>query len=266
MTSDASQFVGTIPDNYDRALGPHFFDRYGADLARRVAALKPASVLELAAGTGIVSRKLRDALPADCRLVASDLNPPMLEVARSKFTADEAVSFEEIDATDLAYGDQSFDAVACQFGVMFFPDKHKSYSEVCRVLKPGGHYVFNVWDSLDVNPVAQLAHQLVERFFPDDPPGFYKVPFGYNDPAELERAAKAAGFAAVAVETVPLTVPIQSAALLARGLVFGNPLHEEITSRGGNPDDIRTAAEAAITEQLGSELPLQALVIQATKG
>lgn len=137
MTRQAARFVGSIPEHYDNYLGPRLFDYYAADLTARVAASDPRSVLELAAGTGIVSRCLRDALPADTTLVASDLNPPMLAVAGNKFEAGENIRFEAVDATHLPYDDASFDVVACQFGVMFFPDKERAYEEVRRVLKPG---------------------------------------------------------------------------------------------------------------------------------
>lgn len=264
MTQQSAQFVGSIPENYDKGLGPHIFHDYADDLARRVADLNPKMVLELAAGTGIVTRRLRDALDPDCELVASDLNPPMLEVAKAKFTPDESVRFEQIDATDLAFEDGSFDVVSCQFGVMFFPDKDRSYAEVRRVLKPGGAYVFNVWDSWDANPFAQVAQEAVEEFFPKDPPGFYKVPFGYHDADEIEASVLQAGFSQVTIEHVPLTTKIPSARNFARGVVFGNPLYDEILTRRGDPQTVFEAMTVAIDQRLGSEMPLQALFIHAS--
>ena len=139
MTAQASRFIGTIPDNYDRGLGPHIFADFAIDLARRASRLNAASMLELAAGTGIVTRELRNALGGDCELVATDLNGPMLDVARAKFETDERVRFEQADAMQLPYDDSSFDAIVCQFGVMFFPDKRDSYREAARVLRSGGH-------------------------------------------------------------------------------------------------------------------------------
>jgi hypothetical protein len=119
MTSKASEFIGNIPENYDNGLGPRIFFDYAEDLSRRVAAYDPESVLELAAGTGIVSRRLRNALPDDCKLISTDLNAPMLEIARNKFQPGEAVSFEAMDATNLEYENEEFDAVACQGSVVF---------------------------------------------------------------------------------------------------------------------------------------------------
>lgn len=265
MTEQAAQFVGSIPEHYDQGLGPQLFFAYADDLAQRAAALAPTSVLELAAGTGIVSRRLRDALPNACNLVATDLNQPMLEVAKAKFEADELVQFEQADATDLRFDDASFDLVACQFGVMFFPDKLRSYEEALRVLQPGGSYIFNVWGSWDDNPFAEIVHNCVATLFPDDPPGFYKVPFGYHDEREIRQAILQAGFTEVAFETVSRHSKISSAEVFARGLVFGNPLFDEVVSRGGDADAICDAVATAIEQQLGAEMPLAALVIHATK-
>ena len=265
VTEQAARFIGSIPENYDEHLGPHIFAEFAADLARRVANLHPLQVLELAAGTGILTRCLRDVLASRCEILASDLNPPMLDVARKKFASGEQVGFEPADATELAFRDATFDVVTCQFGVMFFPDKGRSYSEVFRVLKSGGSYVFNVWDAWAENPFAEIAHRTVEKFFPDDPPGFYEVPFSYHDKNEICDAVSKAGFVDIRAEHVPLRATIISPMSFARGLVFGNPLHEEIVTRGGDPDLVFAAVTEAIDRGLGAEMPLRALVIHATK-
>jgi ubiquinone/menaquinone biosynthesis C-methylase UbiE len=266
MTRQASRFVGSIPEHYDRFLGPRIFCDFADDLAARVAGLQPKSVLELAAGTGIVTRRLRDVLPDDCALTATDLNPPMLEMAQSKSQADENIRFEPADATALPHSDSSFDTVVCQFGVMFFPDKQRSYQEALRVLNPGGRYILNVWGSWKNNPFAQIVHETVSEFFPDDPPGFYKVPFSYHDGGIIEEALSQAGFSQVEAQPVHVTSEIPSAVEFATGLIFGNPLFEEITSRGGDPKRICSAVANAIDDQLGRCMPLQALVIEAHKG
>ena len=265
MTKQSARFVGSIPENYDQGLGPHIFFGFAEDIASRVAQLQPTKVLELAAGTGIVTRRLRDALPGDCELIASDLNGPMLDVASAKFREDEPVSFQEIDATDLGFDAASFDAIVCQFGVMFFPDKERSYAEAHRVLKSGGAYVLNVWDSWDDNPFARITHEAVAQFFPEDPPGFYKTPFSYHDAEEIEASLLRAGFVRVTVERLPLRSAIPSAVAFGKGLVFGNPVFEEIVNRGGDPQQVCDAVTDAIGEQLGSEMPLQALVVVASK-
>ena len=265
MSEQAARFVGSIPDQYDRNLGPVIFAEFATDLARRIADLGAASVLELAAGTGIVTRCLRDALPAASTLLATDLNPPMLAVAQQKFRDDEKVNFQQADATDLPFDDRCFEAVACQFGVMFFPDKERSYREVRRVLQPGGHYCFSVWDCWEHNRFAQLAHETVAGFFADNPPGFYKVPFGYADPAPISEALVASGFSSVKAEVVDVVSRISSIQNFATGLVFGNPLHEEILARDGNPREVCDALAAALQESLGSSIALRATVFTAKK-
>lgn len=263
MPDQASRFVDSIPEFYDRELGPHLFEAYAADLAARVAALAPRSVLELAAGTGIVTRALRDALPADCELLATDLNPPMLDWAKAKFRTDENIRFQPVDAMQLPFEDASFDVVVCQFGVMFFPDKPQSYREVKRVLRTGGRYLLSVWDSWEANPFARMAHEVVAGFFPDNPPGFYRVPFAYHDRGLIEAELTGSGFGEVTLEPLPLISSIPSLEALAHGLVYGNPLYDEILDREGDPALVSAAVGAALADQLGDSMPLRAIVVDA---
>jgi len=264
MSDLSTHFTGTVPENYDSALGPHFFQEYGAELASRAAADDPESVLELAAGTGIVTRALRNALPVDCRLVATDLSVPMLAVAEIKFENYEQVEFEEADAMSLPFEDAAFDAIVCQFGVMFFPDKVESFAEAKRVLKDGGAYHFNVWDIWEENPFGRICHQVVGKIFPGDPPQFYKIPFSYPDPEVIEADLKAGGFSDITIETVAQEQPVDYP-LLANGLIYGNPMFEEIQDRGGDADEVVAAIEAALRAEFGNPgvMPLRALFVRA---
>ena len=190
----------------------------------------------------------------------------MLEIARKKFDLDESVLFETVDATALQFDDELFDTVTCQFGVMFFPDKERSYSEVSRVLKPSGHYVFNVWGSWEKNPYAELVHEVIAEFFPDDPPGFYRAPFGYHDIEVIRECVLASGFRQVMIEHVDIISAIPAAEDFAQGIVFGNPVFDEIIERDGDPERVRDAVTQAIDKSLGDSMPLQAIFIDAVKG
>ena len=266
MSDSQSAFVGSIPEHYDRNLGPIIFTDYAADIARRAAAGKPAKVLETAAGTGIVTRALRDHVSAGTRLTATDLNEPMLDVARTKFRPGEQVEFQQADAMALPFADGSFDTVVCQFGVMFFPDKDQSYREVHRVLTPGGRYLFNIWDSHRYNAAGRIVHEVASSFFAADPPQFMSVPFSYLfEPAK--ESLIAAGFADITAAVVRLEKDLPKPETLARGLVYGNPLSDQIRSRGGiDPEKVVEAVVAEYRREFADgRVPMQATVISATK-
>ena len=266
MTNNAAGFTGNIPEHYDEGLGPVLFVGYAEDMARRVAAFAPKRVLETAAGTGIVTRRLKDALP-DAEITATDLNAPMLERAAAKFKRGETIEFRPADATALPFGDGTFDAVVCQFGVMFYPDKEKSYREAHRVLAPGGRYLFSVWDSHKHNPFGRMAHEIACSFFPVDPPQFYNVPFGYHQIDPIKEALIGAGFDDLKVAVVRTEKKIADAAALARGMVLGNPLIDQIKARGGvDPNAVVDAARQRVQSEYGSKpMPLQAIVFDARK-
>lgn len=268
MTDDVASFIGSIPGHYDQSLGPLIFADYASDIAQRVAACRPARVLEIAAGTGILTRHLRDVLPSHVRLTATDLNLPMLEVARTKFRPAEQVEFQPADAMALPFADASFDAVVCQFGVMFFPDKDRAYREVYRVLVPGGRYVFNLWDSHRHNAFGRIAHEVIGRLFPDDPPPFQSVPFSYRF-EEAKDSLIDAAFTDINAVVLRLEKDVPDLTVLARGLVYGSPIIDQVRTRGGvEPGEIVAAMVQEYRGEYGMEpwrMPLQATVICATK-
>jgi ubiquinone/menaquinone biosynthesis C-methylase UbiE len=226
----SSAFVGSIPEYYDRHLGPVLFEPYAIDLARRL----PASarrLLEVAAGTGRVTRHLLAALPADGELVATDLNAAMVEHARG-ILDDPRVTWRVADAQALPFDASAFDAVICQFGLMFVPDKLLALRELRRVLRPGGVALLSTWNALEHNGATHVAHSVALETFSSDPPLFYLTPFSLPDPLAVRELAIAAGFTDVRFETVPAVATSVSATHLAAGLVRGNPISGQLAERG----------------------------------
>ena len=261
MSGGDSRFTGSIPALYDRCLGPMLFEPYARDLAARAAALAPLRILETAAGTGIVTAALASALPA-AEIVATDLNQAMLDVAAGRGLP-ARVTLRAADAQALPFDDSGFDLVVCQFGAMFFPDRVGAYREARRVLRPGGRFLFSVWDSLEHNPVSALLGDTVAAMFPDDPPGFYRrVPFGYHDKGRIEADLRAAGFAEIAIETVGLLSRVDARAA-AVGLCQGSPMGSEIEARGGDPEAVAALAAEALASVDGREMPMSAHVVSA---
>jgi SAM-dependent methyltransferase len=262
-------FVGSIPQHYDQGLGPVIFADYAADIARRAAAYNPERVLETAAGTGIVTRQLRDALPSGTRLTATDLNMPMLEVARAKFRSGEQVEFQPADAMALPFADRSFDLLVCQFGMMFYPDKDKSYREAYRVLVPGGHYLVSVWDSHRHNAFGRIAHEIVTKIFPSDPPQFYNVPFSCHQIDPIKEGLIAAGFGGIDIAVLKLEKEIPDLSQFARGLVYGNPLIDQIKARGGvMPEQVFDALVQNLSRAFGANaarMPMQTILFSARR-
>jgi len=247
-------FSGSIPELYDTHLVPLIFEPYAADLAARFASRPVTRVLEIAAGTGVVTRKMASVLPEAVSIVATDLNQPMLDRAASVGVR-RPVQWRQADAMQLPFPDQSFDAVACQFGVMFFPDKAKAFSEACRVLKSGGVFIFNVWDRIEHNEFADTVTTALASMFPEDPPRFMaRTPHGYHDRAAIERDLASGGFAATPeIETIAARSKASSARDPAIAYCQGTPLRTEIETRG--PSRLAEAtnlAEKAIAGRFGT--------------
>lgn len=259
-------FAGSIPELYDRYLGPLIFAPFARDLAARLAASGPGRVLETAAGTGIATRALAGALPA-AAITATDLNQPMLDFAAGRTQAANVI-WRQADALQLSFPDEAFDAVACQFGAMFFPDRVAGYREARRVLRPGGWFVFNVWDRIERNEMTHLVTETVAAMFPDDPPRFLaRLPHGYHAVDVIRADVEAAGFGAVDLETVALESRAPSPRHAAIGLCQGTPLRSEIEARDpGRLDEVTDAAARALAARFGDgaiEGMIQAHVITA---
>jgi ubiquinone/menaquinone biosynthesis C-methylase UbiE len=269
MTDKNAAFIGPIPENYDRFLGPMFFEPYALDISQRLSSRPATAVLEIASGTGIVTRQLRNRLPKSVKLTATDLNEAMMEYAGRKFTQGENMDWQQADAMNLPFADASFDAVVCQFGLMFVPDKSAATREVYRVLLPGGIFLFSVWDRIEENPIARTAQEIIATFFASDPPNFYEIPFGLYNPEEISALLKEAGFQDIQVSLLAKPCKSPSASDAAKGLIEGSPVSTAIQERGSaSIATIEEALTEAIANQFGdnpAESTMQALVFACVR-
>ncbi|MFD6697893.1 MULTISPECIES: class I SAM-dependent methyltransferase [unclassified Microbacterium] len=274
MPDDAAAklFRGGVPDAYEQLMVPLMFQPYADDMVARAVARAPAAVLELAAGTGAVTRGLATALPAESTLVATDLNAGMLAVAEARGAprpaGAPAVAWQPADAQALPFDDEAFDLVVCQFGIMFFPDRPNAHSQVRRVLRPGGTYLFSAWDSIDSNAVALAVDEAYRRVLPDAPPNVItRVAHGYHVPETIRRDAEAGGLIVDAVEAVELIGAAESAAAAAAAIPRGTPMRADLEPLG---DEVRDRIEAMTTELLERRFgtgpirtPIRAFVVTA---
>ena len=268
MTSLDTQFAGSIPEIYDSVLVPMIFEVYANDLAERVRSAGALKILETAAGTGALTRALAAKLPPEARIVATDLNQPMLDFNARRGPSEPRVVRRQADALALPFDAESFDAVACQFGAMVFPDKIHGYREARRVLMPGGTFAFNVWGPLSENVFTQVASDALADYFPEDPPKFMeRTPHGYHDAEEICRQLELAGFSSVSAETREHLSRGRSPQEVAFALCQGTPWRNEIEARASSALEAVTAhVERALARRFGDgpfEGKIQALVVTA---
>lgn len=260
------KFSGSVPEFYDTYMVPLIFQPFADDLADRLAKLAPARVLEIAAGTGVVTRAMAKALPESTSIVATDLNQAMIDHASARGIG-RAVEWRQADALALPFEDGSFDAVVCQFGVMFFPDKPKAFAEARRVLAPGGTLLFNSWDRIEDNEFADVVTSALAEVFPGDPPRFLaRTPHGYHDQGAMARDVSAGGFTKPAVvTTLEARSRAESCRIAALAYCQGTPLRGEIESRAaGGLQAATDAAQQAIAKRFGEgpvDGKIQAIIV-----
>ncbi len=263
-----SFFTDAVAEFYETILVPLIFEPYADDLANRAKALEPISVLEVACGTGVVTRSLAIALPATCEITATDLNPAMIDYGKSVGTA-RPVTWRQADMLALPFDDDLFDVVVCQFGVMFLPDRVDAYREIRRVLRPGGAFLFNIWSDIEHSEFAAVVTEAVSALYPENPPVFLaRTPHGHGCPDEIEAETKAAGF-----KTCHMTQrdDISAAAnpeIPAVAYCHGTPLRNEIEARDpGGLEKATKAATEALRARFGNgpiEGRISAIVVSAS--
>ena len=270
MVASDKLFAGSIPDIYDRFLVPLIFEPYARDLAARLAKASPRDVLETAAGTGVLTRAIAARLPKSAHITATDLNQPMLDQAKARQPGGRRIEWKQADALALPFKQQTFDAVVCQFGAMFFPDKIRGYKEARRVLTPGGHFFFNVWDRISENDFADTITEALVSVFPEDPPRFLaRTPHGYHDEKLIRDELTAAGFKSILVEAVDARSEAPSPHDPAIGYCQGTPLRNEIVARDPTRlEEATSRAAEALARRFGPGVVdgrIRALVITAAR-
>ena len=259
-------FAGSIPANYERYLGPFLFEPYALDLVSRLQDKKYDRILEIACGTGRVTSHLAKSVKHDV-LTATDLNQDMIDIAK-EIVKDKTINWQQADALELPFDDNSFDLVVIQFGIMFFPDREKGLREACRVLKPGGKLIFSTWNKVETVPAIYEGRKIIESYFGDDPPIFYGIPFSMFSEDELRDFAAGAGFKSIKVELVKKEGVSPSAADLTKGIVEGNPIYLSIIERiPASLQNIKEEVKNTLIEKFGEPVksPMQAWVVEATK-
>ncbi|MBB3929396.1 SAM-dependent methyltransferase [Kaistia hirudinis] len=263
-------FQGRVPELYDRLMVPLIFEIYAQDVAARVAALKPRDVVEIAAGTGAVTRELAKSLGPDTRVTVTDLSEPMLEVAQSRQAPDSRFRWQAADAMALPFADDSFDVAVCQFGVMLMPDRAAAYGAARRVLRPGGHYLFAVWDMIERNAFAAAVEAALADIFPGAPVDFLRrLPHGYYDAAVIKAELAGSGFADIAIDTVARTSRADTALAAATAYCQGTPIRGEVEARSpGSLAAVTERVAAAFAARFGDgpiEGPISALIVSGRK-
>lgn len=268
MAAENNSFVGSIPEYYDKYLGPLIFEEYSIDFASRINVPQGGKLLEIAAGTGLATRHIKNSLPKNATITVTDLNEPMLEIAKSKFSDQSNMHFQFANAIDLPFENEVYDSVVCQYGIMFFPDKQKGVNEAFRVLKPGGEYIFSVWDSLDENPIMNYVNETLIKLFGEEAPPFLEVPFHYHKLDEIRKIVENAGFGDIDFTILPRTAITDNAENVPLGFIMGNPLSLQIPELGGDLDEVMSTITKGIEEKFGPspiKAPMKSIVIKAIK-
>ncbi len=266
--SSNTVFTNSIAENYEKYMGPIFFEPYAKDIADRLSSGKINSLLEVECGTAQVTRLLRERFH-DSKIVATDLNPGMLELAKKIVSTEDKIEWRVANAEELPFDDKVFDAVICQFGLMFVPDKQKAVNEAYRVLKQGGRFIFNTWDSIEKNHIYEIANDVLISYFKDNPPDFFNVPFSMHNTDEMKSLLKSAGFGNISVEHVHFESYATSAKDMAKAFTEGTPAYLAICERNEKLlPEIQKSISIEIEKEFGTSsftIPLYAFVAEGVK-
>jgi len=266
MVSASATFSG--PQYYDRHLGPIQFDPFAAELVRRLPPRPPGNVLEIACGTGLVTKRLRERLDPALRLTATDLSTTMLDYARAQLGEHDGIEWRDADALKLPFPDGAFGAVVCGFGIMFVPDRQAMLKEARRILVDGGILLFSVWDRIEENPHAMASAKVVEAMFPGDAEMRFRIPYEMHDPALLRQLLAGARFREPCIETKRIPFDGQDPRNIATGQIRGTPRSVLIEKKGVALDLVINKVAAALEKRGGNPYRghAQGLIVEAQAG
>ncbi|MEO5889154.1 MAG: methyltransferase domain-containing protein [Ferruginibacter sp.] len=267
-TTPSDDLPGKAAIHYDQFFGPLYFEPYAIEVAKRIDPGAVSIVLEIAAGTGRVTHHIRKRIPPAAKLIASDIDEDMLAVAKKKLSQLD-IDWQNIDARQLPFSDNTIDLVVCCFGYMFVANRPKAFAEAYRVLKPGAQFLFTTWDSLENNAASWTSRSIIMKYLDKPLPESYNLATSMHDEAVITTLLRDAGFAKISIEKLGLFSVNQTAKEAASGLVESGSLYEEIKKR--NPawvDEIKIKVEKELTEKFGAApmiAPMSALICQAWK-
>ena len=266
--SQPFDFSGPVPKHYDQFSGPMFFEPYAIEVSNRIDPFSVNVALELASGTGRVTRHLRAVLPSTTKLIASDISSDMLAVAKEKLKALD-INWQMIDALKLPFEDNSIDLVVCCFGYMFVPDKLKAFAEAYRVLRPGGMLLFTTWDKLELIGASYVYRNIAKKYLKEPLPESYNLPFSMYDESIIKDTLEEVGFSKISIEKISKLSISPTAKEASEGLTQGGVIYNVIMSQ--NPawiEEIKISVEKELAEKFGEEpmvAPMSALISQAWK-
>jgi SAM-dependent methyltransferase len=266
MVSAYATFSG--PQYYDKHLGPIQFDPFAAELVRRLPQRPPGNVLEIACGTGLVTKRLRERLDPTLRLTATDLSATMLDYAREQLGQHDGIEWREADALNLPFPDGAFGAVVCGFGIMFVPDRQAVLREARRVLVDGGMLLFSVWDRVEENPHALAGAEVIEGMFPGDAEMRFRTPYELHDPALLRQLLTGANFRDARIETKRIPFEGADPHHIATGQIRGTPRSALIEKKGVPLELVIEKVAAALASRGGNPYRghAQGLLVEAQAG
>lgn len=254
--------------HYDEFYGPMYFEPYAIEVANRIDPSKVSVALEIAAGTGRVTRHLRKRIPASAKLIASDIDEDMLRIAKNKLSGP-GIEWQKIDAQQLPFSDNSIDLVVCCFGYMFVPDKSKAFAEAYRVLRTGGMLLFMTWDSLESNAASYTYLSEAKKYLDAPLPDSIHVATSMSDEAGIRSLVEDAGFSRISIEKVQKESVCSTAREAAVGFSHSGAVVDEI--RKQEPaliDQLIVSLEKELSQKFGSSpmvAPISAVICQAWK-